>query len=200
MKKHDDNILVPCPIATSSDDGIYNDMCKATGKPCPYYADEGMSVCKNKLKCLKYFSKNEDVNMKTVFKLIFSNMNKLKKEYIKKEYIQKEYIQREGISHHESTRYEEHNAGESTDKFVEELEAAIRYSLCENEINSKNNITFEKIDEANMNISYNDIVVLLDEIYFEIINNDSLKKCTTITDAINCTAKAFKQSLLEKLT
>ena len=50
--------LVRCPISKSSNRDEFNDLCKATGKPCPYYIDEGMSVCKSKAKCLKYFSKN----------------------------------------------------------------------------------------------------------------------------------------------
>lgn len=29
--------LVPCPIARSSNNDAYNDICKATGQPCPYF-------------------------------------------------------------------------------------------------------------------------------------------------------------------
>lgn len=65
--------LVRCPISKSSNRDEFNDLCKATGKPCPYYIDEGMSVCKSKAKCLKYFSKNLSVlDLGEVAKLIGS--------------------------------------------------------------------------------------------------------------------------------
>lgn len=67
-------ILWPCPISKSSNRDEYNDICKATGKQCPYYMDEGMSVCKSKAKCLAYFSKRwSEVNFKQVVKLILSD-------------------------------------------------------------------------------------------------------------------------------
>ena len=66
-------ILWPCPISKSSNRDEYNDICKATGKQCPYYIDEGMSVCKSKTKCLAYFSKRlPDVKLKQVVKLLLS--------------------------------------------------------------------------------------------------------------------------------
>jgi hypothetical protein len=67
-------ILWPCPISKSSNRDEYNDICKATGKQCPYYIDEGMSVCKSKAKCLAYFSKRlSEVKLKQVVKLILSD-------------------------------------------------------------------------------------------------------------------------------
>ena len=66
--------LVACPISCSSNNDEYNDICKATGKPCPYFIDEGMSVCKSKAKCLAYFAKKgSGINMGEVAKLIASD-------------------------------------------------------------------------------------------------------------------------------
>lgn len=66
--------LVACPISCSSNNDEYNDICKATGKPCPYFIDEGMSVCKSKAKCLAYFAKKgSGINMAEVAKLIASD-------------------------------------------------------------------------------------------------------------------------------
>ena len=33
----------------------YKDYCAVTKTMCPFYADEGMCVCKSKIKCLNYF-------------------------------------------------------------------------------------------------------------------------------------------------
>ena len=66
--------LLPCPISKSSNHDEFNDICKATGQPCPYFADEGMSVCKSKAKCLAYFAKKgSNVNWQEVAKLIASD-------------------------------------------------------------------------------------------------------------------------------
>lgn len=66
--------LVACPISCSSNNDQYNDICKATGQQCPYFVDEGMSVCKSKAKCLAYFAKNWSiVNHEQVAKLIASD-------------------------------------------------------------------------------------------------------------------------------
>ena len=66
--------LVACPISCSSNNDEYNDICKATGKPCPYFIDEGMSVCKSKIKCLTYFSKRlNEIHFGEVAKLIVSD-------------------------------------------------------------------------------------------------------------------------------
>lgn len=66
--------LVACPISCSSNNDEYNDICKATGKPCPYFIDEGMSVCKRKIKCLTYFSKRlNEIHFGEVAKLIVSD-------------------------------------------------------------------------------------------------------------------------------
>jgi len=69
-----EEIIWPCPISSSSNNDAYNDICNATGKPCPYFIDEGMSVCKSKIKCLGYFAKKgAGINLKEVFKLIVSS-------------------------------------------------------------------------------------------------------------------------------
>lgn len=66
--------LVACPISCSSNNDDYNDICKATGQQCPYFIDEGMSVCKSKAKCLSYFAKKgSGINMGEVAKLIASD-------------------------------------------------------------------------------------------------------------------------------
>ena len=66
--------LVACPISCSSNNDDYNDICKATGQQCPYFVDEGMSVCKSKAKCLSYFAKKgSGINMGEVAKLIASD-------------------------------------------------------------------------------------------------------------------------------
>lgn len=83
MRKENEK-LVPCPIARSSNNDAYNDICSATGNPCPYFVDEGMSVCKSKMKCLCYFLKRlGKVNLKEVVILIFSNTKTAKKEHRK---------------------------------------------------------------------------------------------------------------------
>ena len=70
----EDEKLVACPISTSSNNDAYNDICKATGKTCPFYIDEGMSVCKSKAQCLAYFAKRwSKVNHAEVAKLIASD-------------------------------------------------------------------------------------------------------------------------------
>ena len=70
----EDEKLVACPISTSSNNDAYNDICKATGKTCPFYIDEGMSVCKSKAQCLAYFAKRwSKLNHAEVAKLIASD-------------------------------------------------------------------------------------------------------------------------------
>lgn len=82
--REDIETLVPCPIARSSNHDAYNDICKATGKQCPYFIDEGMSVCKSKMKCLRYFSKRSGkIYFKEVVKLIFSDTKSAKAEHYK---------------------------------------------------------------------------------------------------------------------
>ena len=111
--------LVPCPIARSSNNDTYNDICSATGKTCPFFVDEGMSVCKNKAKCLGYFAKKgTDVNPKEVIKLIFSDTKSgagVKSEYtntIKRD----RHMQRE----------EKVESNLDANQFMEELDAALQ--------------------------------------------------------------------------
>ena len=111
--------LVPCPIARSSNNDAYNDICKATGKPCPYFIDEGMSVCKSKIKCLSYFAKRESgVNLKEAIKLIFSDTKSgvgVKSEYTNT-------IKPSRNMHKEV----EAEANSDANQFMEELETALK--------------------------------------------------------------------------
>lgn len=111
--------LVPCPIARSSNHDVYNDICKATGQPCPYYIDEGMSVCKSKMKCLTYFAKRwSSVNQKEVVKLIFSNTKP--RAGVKSRYTNT--IKRDKSM----SAAQMHEANQENDLFVEELEDALK--------------------------------------------------------------------------
>lgn len=111
--------LWPCPIARSSRNDAYNDICSATGKPCPYFVDEGMSVCKSKRKCLSYFAKRgSGVKLSKVIKLIFSNTKPRKGE--KSQYTNT--IKRDKRTH--ATHMQE--ANEANDLFVEGLEEALK--------------------------------------------------------------------------
>lgn len=112
-------ILVPCPIAKSSNNDTYNDICSATGKPCPYFVDEGMSVCKSKIKCLSYFAQRLDqVNMKKVVKLIFSDTKSGAQEESKYTNTIKP------VRHMSKEEREERNS--DVNQFMEELEAALK--------------------------------------------------------------------------
>ena len=111
--------LWPCPISGSSNNDAYNDICKATGKSCPYFVDEGMSVCKSKMKCLGYFAKRgTGVKLKEVIKLIFSSTKPRAGE--KSQYTNT--IRRDRHTH--ATHVQETN--QESNVFVEELEAALK--------------------------------------------------------------------------
>ncbi|MBQ3559859.1 MAG: hypothetical protein IJA07_10135 [Agathobacter sp.] len=111
--------LMPCPISRSSNHDVYNDICRATGQPCPYYVDEGMSVCKSKIKCLLYFAKRwSSVKHKQVLKLIFSDTRPrtdVKTQYTNtlKRDKDMQVAQMDEMSH-------------ESDLFVEDLEAALK--------------------------------------------------------------------------
>lgn len=125
MREKDER-LVPCPIARSSNNDAYNDLCKATGKPCPYFIDEGMSVCKSKIKCLTYFSKRwSSVNRKQVLKLILSDTKS--DAGVKSKYTNT--IRHNGQMQEEET--DEFNA--DANQFVAELEAALKSHEVSNE-------------------------------------------------------------------
>lgn len=120
--------LWPCPISGSSNNDAYNDICKATGKPCPYFVDEGMSVCKSKTKCLGYFvKKGSGVKLKEVIKLIFSNTKPRAGE--KSQYTNT--IKRDKRTH--AAHMQE--ANEANDLFVEGLEAALKQHESSNDEN-----------------------------------------------------------------
>lgn len=111
--------LVPCPIARSSNNDAYNDICNVTGQPCPYFVDEGMSVCKSKIKCLRYFSKRlGKVNFKEIITLIFSDTKTAKKEHRK-------YTNTIRHSRHAHTDDAEHASVDEND-FMEGLEDALK--------------------------------------------------------------------------
>ena len=111
--------LVPCPIARSSNNDAYNDICNVTGQPCPYFVDEGMSVCKSKIKCLSYFSKRlGKVNFKEIITLIFSDTKTAKKEHRK-------YTNTIRHSRHAHTDDAEHASVDEND-FMEGLEDALK--------------------------------------------------------------------------
>lgn len=111
--------LWPCPISGSSNNDAYNDICKATGKPCPYFVDEGMSVCKSKMKCLGYFAKRgTGVKLKEVIKLIFSSTKPRAGE--KNQYTNT--IKRDKHVHASHM----HEANEENNLFVEGLEEALK--------------------------------------------------------------------------
>lgn len=111
--------LVRCPISKSSNRDEFNDLCKATGKPCPYYIDEGMSVCKSKTKCLKYFSKNlSGLNLGEVAKLIGSDtQGKSTKTGSHK---------RSSRAKHRTHTHEAEKAIQTPEEFMEGLEDALK--------------------------------------------------------------------------
>ena len=112
-------MLLPCPISRSSNHDAYNDICKATGQQCPYYADEGMSVCKSKTKCLLYFAKRwSSVNRKQVLKLILSDTKP--RAGVKTQYTNT--IKRDKDM--QAAQIDEMN--QESDLFVEDLEAALK--------------------------------------------------------------------------
>lgn len=123
--------LVPCPIARSSNNDAYNDICGATGEPCPYFVDEGMSVCKSKAKCLAYFSKKgSKINLKEVTKLIASDTKSgtgTKRKYTNTIKVDKKM--------REAQRQE---AEEGHVLFMEDLEAALKQHEDANEENGEN--------------------------------------------------------------
>lgn len=111
--------LVPCPIARSSNNDAYNDICNVTGQPCPYFVDEGMSVCKSKIKCLCYFSKRlGKVNFKEIITLIFSDTKTAKKEHRK-------YTNTIRHSRHAHTDEAKHASVDEND-FMEGIEDALK--------------------------------------------------------------------------
>lgn len=123
--------LLSCPISRSSNDDAYNDICKATGQPCPYYIDEGMSVCKSKMKCLTYFAKKwSSVNPEEVIKLLFSNTKS--STGVKSQYTNT--IKRDKSMR--AAQREEEN--QESELFVEELEAALKQHEVSNEESEDN--------------------------------------------------------------
>ncbi|MBR2045254.1 MAG: hypothetical protein IJ958_03865 [Agathobacter sp.] len=71
--------LAICPMATSkSKEDQYKDICKITNFGCPFYDDEGMSVCKSKTKCIQHFKrrikKGKKINHSLMIKLLFSKV------------------------------------------------------------------------------------------------------------------------------
>ncbi len=107
--------IVACPISKSSNHDEFNDICKATGQPCPYFADEGMSVCKSKVKCLLYFSKRlTKVNFKEVVNLIFSDTQPKTK------------VAKTSRSKHKTPVEEMDKANEASNAFIEDLEDALK--------------------------------------------------------------------------
>ena len=111
--------LVPCPIARSSNNDAYNDVCSATGRQCPYFGDEGMSVCKSKLKCVRYFSKRSGkVKLKKVITLIFSDTKSVKAE--NRHYTNT--IKHSRRKHHDETK----PAAVEPNDFMDELQDALK--------------------------------------------------------------------------
>lgn len=111
--------LVACPISKSSNHDEFNDICKATGQQCPYFVDEGMSVCKSKAKCLAYFAKNWSiVNRDQVAKLIASDT----KSYAGRRRKYTNTIKSDKHMHVE----ENHEVYEDNNSFMEDLEAALK--------------------------------------------------------------------------
>ena len=111
--------LVACPISTSSNNDAYNDICKATGEQCPFFIDEGMSVCKSKAECLAYFAKRwSKLNHGEVAKLIASDTkssNGKKSQYTNTI---------KGDKHMQDAHVQE--ANEDAEMFIEGLEAALK--------------------------------------------------------------------------
>ena len=111
--------LVACPISTSSNNDAYNDICKATGQQCPFFIDEGMSVCKSKAECLAYFAKRwSKLNHAEVAKLIASDTKSSKGK--KSQYTNT--IKRN--RHMQEAHVQE--ANEEAEMFMEGLEAALK--------------------------------------------------------------------------
>lgn len=111
--------LVACPISCSSNHDEFNDICKATGQQCPYFVDEGMSVCKSKAKCLAYFAKNWSIiNHEQVAKLIASDT----KSYAGR---RRKYTNTIKADKHMQVE-ENHEVNEENNSFMEDLEAALK--------------------------------------------------------------------------
>ncbi|MBQ8519334.1 MAG: hypothetical protein IJ455_07035 [Agathobacter sp.] len=126
-----EEIIWPCPISRSSNNDAYNDICNATGKPCPYFIDEGMSVCKSKMKCLSYFAKKgTNINLEEVFKLIVSSTKPRAGE--RSQYTNT--IKRDKSM--QAAQVDEANL--ESNLFVEELEAALKQHEVSNEESEDN--------------------------------------------------------------
>lgn len=117
MKIHEDKMLPPCPASMSGKNDGYNDLCKVTGEKCPFYEDEGMSICKSKTKCLNHFLKKEYVNQQEIVKLLLSDTKSIKNTSSKKQH------KRSSKKHRSSKDYEVFH---STNEFIEEIEDALR--------------------------------------------------------------------------
>lgn len=70
--KYESGELSICTMAKAVNKDIpYKDICKITNAMCPFYEDEGMCVCKSKLKCILYFIKQFKKGRKVKLSLIF---------------------------------------------------------------------------------------------------------------------------------
>lgn len=122
--------LIACPISCSSNNDQYNDICKATGQPCPFFMDEGMSVCKSKTKCLAYFAKKgAGVNLEEVAKLIAADTKSgagVKSKYTNT-------IKKDKNMHVAQLQ----EANEESDLFIEGLEEALKQHQVSNEENGE---------------------------------------------------------------
>ena len=135
--------LVACPISKSSNHDQYNDICKATGQQCPFFEDEGMSVCKSKAKCLAYFAKNLSiVNHDQVAKLIASDT---------KSYAGRRRKYTNTIKADTGIRAEEtHEVNEDNNSFMEDLASALKNH---EEANAETTSNLEGLEDALKNHS-----------------------------------------------
>jgi len=118
MRTDDDKNFPPCPMATSSKNDEYIDLCKITGKECPFYLDEGMSVCKSKPKCFKNFIKKKSkIKFKEAVKLIFSDTKTFKNTYKR---------HNPNKSNRKTRECQEYEVFETTDDFIINLETALK--------------------------------------------------------------------------
>ena len=70
--KYESGELSICTMAESVNKDIpYKDICKVTHSFCPFYEDEGMCVCKSKMKCISHFIKQFKRGKKVKISLIF---------------------------------------------------------------------------------------------------------------------------------
>lgn len=113
---NEDKLYPPCPMATTNKHNGFRDICKITGKTCPFYIDEGMSVCKSKTKCLNHFLKcKTGIKYEGIVTLLVLDTKNFKP-------VHKNNSHRGGKKKHNKSK--EYEITDTTNEFIEKLEDA----------------------------------------------------------------------------